>query len=81
MLFNLPNNYWLEKLESIYNSVVTDFRITPLKGDASTRKYFRLTFRKKSQEEKQLSTILMWMEKTEFKKELKKELKKKDKNF
>lgn len=67
--FNLSENYWLEKLELIFKSVVKDLRIVPLPGDASTRRYFRLTFRKKFQEQAKLSAILMWMEEPELEKE------------
>ncbi|MFQ5671778.1 MAG: aminoglycoside phosphotransferase family protein [Nitrospinales bacterium] len=65
----LPETYWWEQLESIFQQAVTDLKITPLPGDASTRRYFRLTFREKSREKKKLAVILMWLEKPEREKE------------
>ena len=62
----LPENYWREKLESIFQQPVADLKITPLAGDASTRRYFRLTFRGT---QKKLAVILMWLEKPEHEKE------------
>lgn len=61
----LSIQYCEDTLQSIFQETVTDAALTPLAGDASTRRYFRLTYRAKSQDRHKQSVVLMQLEKPE----------------
>ncbi|MFQ5717435.1 MAG: aminoglycoside phosphotransferase family protein, partial [Nitrospinales bacterium] len=66
----LSIRYCEDALESIFQEVIADVALTPLAGDASARRYFRLTYRKKPQDRQKQSVVLMQLEKPEPKKKL-----------
>lgn len=66
----LSNRYWAATLESFFQGPVADIVLTPLAGDASTRKYFRLSYQKGCEDAGKQSVILMQLEKPQPEKDV-----------